>query len=96
MNPFWTTVARGVEDAANRHGHHVIICNTDESAAKQEEYLAFLLQKQVDGFLHGPDLPPLARAAAGRARNRSWSWTGGCRDSGWMPFAATPREGRTS
>src|SRR3972149_3198676 len=30
-NPFWTTVARGVEDAANRHGYHVIICNTDES-----------------------------------------------------------------
>ena len=40
VNPFWTTVARGVEDAANRHGHHIIICNTDESPAKQEEYLS--------------------------------------------------------
>ena len=51
VNPFWTTVARGVEDAANRHGKHVIICNTDGSTEKQAEYLDFLLKKQVDGFL---------------------------------------------
>jgi len=53
-NPFWTTVARGVEDAANKHGYHVIIGNTDDLPAKQEEYLIFLLKKQVDGFLLVP------------------------------------------
>jgi LacI family transcriptional regulator len=53
-NPFWTTVARGVEDTANKQGYHVIIGNTDESHAKQEEYLVFLLKKQVDGFLLVP------------------------------------------
>jgi LacI family transcriptional regulator len=53
-NPFWTTVARGVEDTANKSGYHIIIGNTDESSAKQEEYLNFLLQKQVDGFLVVP------------------------------------------
>src|SRR5229473_3130510 len=53
-NPFWTTVARGVEDAANKRGYHVIIGNTDESPEKQEEYLLFLLKKQVDGFLLVP------------------------------------------
>src|SRR6185369_11779610 len=53
-NPFWTTVARGVEDAANKRGYHIIIGNTDESAEKQEEYLLFLLKKQVDGFLLVP------------------------------------------
>jgi LacI family transcriptional regulator len=54
INPFWTTVARGVEDAANKEGYHIIIGNTDESAEKQEEYLLFLLKKQVDGFLLVP------------------------------------------
>jgi LacI family transcriptional regulator len=53
-NPFWTTVARGVEDAANKRGYHIIIGNTDESSRKQEEYLMFLRQKQVDGFLLVP------------------------------------------
>ena len=53
-NPFWTTVARGVEDTANAQGYHIIIGNTDESPEKQEEYLSFLLKKQVDGFLLVP------------------------------------------
>jgi LacI family transcriptional regulator len=53
-NPFWTTVARGVEDAANEAGFNVILCNTDESETKQEEYLTVLLQKQVDGILLVP------------------------------------------
>ena len=53
-NPFWTTVARGVEDTANKRGYHVIIGNTDESPEKQEEYLHFLMKKQVDGFLLVP------------------------------------------
>ncbi len=53
-NPFWTTVARGVEDAANLRGHHIIIGNTDESIEKQDDYLVFLSKKQVDGFLVVP------------------------------------------
>jgi LacI family transcriptional regulator len=53
-NPFWTTVARGVEDMANQHGYHIIIGNTDESPQKQEDYLVFLMKKQVDGFLVVP------------------------------------------
>jgi LacI family transcriptional regulator len=58
-NPFWTTVTRGVEDAAHQAGYNVIVCNTDENEAKQAEYLPVLLQKQVDGFLLVP-----ARSAA--------------------------------
>ena len=53
-NPFWTTVARGAEDSANRQGYHVIVGNTDKSQAKQDEYLSFLAKKQVDGFLVVP------------------------------------------
>ena len=53
-NPFWTTVARGVEDAASEHGFNVILGNTDESEDKQVDYVTVLLQKQVDGFLFVP------------------------------------------
>jgi LacI family transcriptional regulator len=53
-NPFWTTVVRGVEDAASNAGFNVILCNTDESEAEQDKYLRVLLQKQVDGVLLVP------------------------------------------
>jgi len=53
-NPFWTTVVRGAEDAAQDAGFNVILCNTDESEAKQERYLDVMLQKQVDGILLVP------------------------------------------
>jgi LacI family transcriptional regulator len=53
-NPFFTTVARGVEDVANEQGFNVILCNTDESEEKQCRYLITLLQKRVDGVLLVP------------------------------------------
>jgi len=53
-NPFWTTVARSVEDAASDAGFNVILCNTDESEIEQEKYLNVLLQKRVDGVLLVP------------------------------------------
>ena len=34
-NPFWTTLARGAEDAAHLKVYSVIFCNTDESPEKQ-------------------------------------------------------------
>ena len=65
-NPFWTTVARGVEDAASNAGFSVIFCNTDESESEQEHYLDVLMQKRVDGILlvpvSGDPLPVLTAA----------------------------------
>jgi LacI family transcriptional regulator len=53
-NPFFTTLARGVEDTANQAGFTVIFCNTDESEVKEHKYLQTLLQQQVDGILLVP------------------------------------------
>lgn len=53
-NPFWTTVARGVEDEAQRHGYSVLLCNTDENLAKQLRYLDLLISQQVDGVIIAP------------------------------------------
>ena len=53
-NPFFTIIARGVEDTAAKAGYNVIFCNTDESEEKEDKYLHLLLQKQVDGILLVP------------------------------------------
>ena len=43
-------MARGVEDAANEQGYYVVLCNTDESQEKLDQYVNVMLQKRVDGF----------------------------------------------
>lgn len=53
-NPFWTTVARGAEDAASKAGFSMMLGNTDESEEKQARYLQALLEKQIDGILFVP------------------------------------------
>ena len=41
-NTFWTTIARGVEDTAQARGYSLLLCNSDENPAKQQQYLDFL------------------------------------------------------
>lgn len=53
-NPFWTTVARGVEDTCSSHNVNVIVCNTDERQEKLENYINLLLQRQIDGLIVAP------------------------------------------
>ncbi len=53
-NPFWTTVTRGVEDVAQANGYSTILCNTDESEEKQNQYLHMLLRRRIDGILLVP------------------------------------------
>ncbi len=53
-NPFFTTIARGVEDYFVSHGYSVMFCNTDEDAAEEEQYLKMLIERQIDGVLLVP------------------------------------------
>jgi LacI family transcriptional regulator len=53
-NPYFTLMARGVEDAAGASNYTVIYCNTDESETKEENYANILAQRQVDGVLLVP------------------------------------------
>lgn len=55
-NPFFPALVRGVEDAAQQSGYAVILCNTDGKPAREEEYIKFLYQKQVDGILFAGNL----------------------------------------
>ncbi len=53
-NPFFTAVARGVEDEINHHGYHTIFSNTDEDPEREDEYLRLLSARQIDGLIIAP------------------------------------------
>lgn len=50
-NLFFTETTRGIEDAANKCGYNVILCNTDKDAKKEMDYLNNLYSKDVDGII---------------------------------------------
>jgi LacI family transcriptional regulator len=51
QNPFFTTVSRGVEDVAQRHGYTLMVANTDEQPEKERRYLNVLVSRRVDGVI---------------------------------------------
>ena len=53
-NPYFTTIARSVEDIASDAGYTVVFCNTDESISEEQMYIQMLLEKRVDGILLVP------------------------------------------
>ncbi|MGG4034147.1 LacI family DNA-binding transcriptional regulator [Paenibacillus cisolokensis] len=53
-NPFYTTVARGAEDAARENGYKLLLGNSDESVDKEREYIDTVLSTRVDGVLITP------------------------------------------
>ncbi|MYR47463.1 substrate-binding domain-containing protein [Streptomyces sp. SID5910] len=50
-NPFFTSLARGVEDAAQRTSHSVVLCNSDEDTDKERRYLEVALGEQMAGVI---------------------------------------------
>src|ERR1700737_74877 len=50
-NPFFPMVVRGAEDAAQKRGYNLLLCNSDDSQPKEESVLELLLSKRVDGIL---------------------------------------------
>lgn len=50
-NPFFPLVVRGAEDAAQKHGYNILLCDSDDRLEREEECLEVLLAKRVDGIL---------------------------------------------
>ncbi len=50
-NPYFSEVARGIEDSCYAAGYSVILCNSDDDPAKQRDYLNVLLTKRCDGLI---------------------------------------------
>lgn len=59
-NPYFTLLAKGVEDYAQAHGYMVIIGNSEDKQEKVEQYLAFFQQYNVSGIMTASELCPPA------------------------------------
>jgi LacI family transcriptional regulator len=66
-NPFFTDVARGVEDVARSHDLVVYLCTSDQDPAREADYYELLLEQRVRGVLVTPveaDNPQLKSVVA--------------------------------
>ena len=50
-NPFFTSLARGVEDSARAAGFSVVLCNTDEDTEKEAHYLRIAVLENMAGVI---------------------------------------------
>ncbi|MBO3749619.1 LacI family DNA-binding transcriptional regulator [Streptosporangiaceae bacterium NEAU-GS5] len=53
-NPFYTALARGVEDRAQEAGFSVVLCNTDDDPAKELRYLGIAASEEMAGVILSP------------------------------------------
>ena len=51
---FFTSVARGVEDTALKHGFSVVLCNADEDERKEAQYVSLAVAEQAAGVIISP------------------------------------------
>lgn len=54
LNPYFTALARSVEEAARALGYSVIIGNADERSDLQDHHVRTLLDRRIDGLLVSP------------------------------------------
>ncbi|WP_138419237.1 LacI family DNA-binding transcriptional regulator [Sinomonas gamaensis] len=67
-NPFWGELVRGAEEIAAAKGQPVIVCSSEQSAKKEEQFLRLLESHQVSAVLIAPVAPdsPALRGARRR------------------------------
>lgn len=53
-NPFFSQIARVIEDEAKKHNYTVIFGSSDENLEKSQDLINVLLNRQVDGFIIAP------------------------------------------
>ncbi|WP_432825312.1 LacI family DNA-binding transcriptional regulator [Dactylosporangium sp. CA-092794] len=53
-NPFFTALARGVEDRAQESGFSVVLCNTDDDPGKELRYLQIAASEEMAGVILAP------------------------------------------
>jgi LacI family transcriptional regulator len=51
INPFFSQMARAIEDEASELEYNVIFCNTDNNSEKEQMYIKLLISKLVDGVI---------------------------------------------
>ncbi len=54
QNPFFMSLIQGVEDEAHRQGYSVLLCNSSEDSAREQQYLQVLCAERVAGAIIVP------------------------------------------
>ncbi|MCC7360681.1 MAG: LacI family DNA-binding transcriptional regulator [Anaerolineales bacterium] len=54
QNPFFTALARAVDDVAFQHQYTVFLCNSDENTGKEALYLDLMVSENVAGIIITP------------------------------------------
>lgn len=68
-NPFFTALARGVEDVAQEAGFSVVLCNSDDDPAKEARYLDIAVGDNMAGVIIAPaSVAPALGVLLGRGR----------------------------
>jgi LacI family transcriptional regulator len=63
-NPHFSEAVRAIEDLAFGLGHPVLVCNTDETPAKERAYLETMMDERVLGVILSPSDPTSAAITA--------------------------------
>ncbi|WP_280383225.1 LacI family DNA-binding transcriptional regulator [Nocardia wallacei] len=61
QNPFFTALARGVEDAASERDYSVVLANSDESLGKEQRYLEVAAAERMAGVILAPSSTTASR-----------------------------------
>jgi LacI family repressor for deo operon, udp, cdd, tsx, nupC, and nupG len=77
-NPFFAEVLRGAEDAAEAAGYSVLLADTRDDLAREEQYAAMLLRKEADGLIFLGHRLPAALAKLVREKGFAAPVVNGC------------------
>src|SRR4051812_29260828 len=50
-NPFYSLIIQGLEEVAQQHHYRILLGDTQNSPAREVEYLQSAMQRQVDGVI---------------------------------------------
>ena len=51
QNPYYPELVRGIEDAAQKLGYSIVLCNSSEDEAREEAYIHLLRRQRASGLL---------------------------------------------
>lgn len=67
-NPFYSLIIQGLEEVAQQHRYRLLLGDTQNSPARENEYLQSVMQRQVDGVISlGHTLPDMPKIKGGKA-----------------------------
>lgn len=59
-NPFFASLAKGVDETVFAHGYSLLLCHSGYVAAREQAYVELLLAREVDGVLYVQGTPDVA------------------------------------